>query len=529
MSRFACVWVDWFTAAAAERCEPALRAEPLAVVAPGPSIKRVIDANAAARAAGVRPGMTETEARARCPALVSRPWAEAHVASARHALLEAALGVSPRVEDAGAGIVHVDAAGLTRLHGDAAAVGRRLLRQAERVGFAARVALAESRMVARLVAASASGPLTVVPAGREGRALAALPLAALGLDARLATALARWGVRTLGELAALPRAGVAMRLGPAGLGAHDRALGRDREPFRAWTPPPFWEEAQGLEWEVESLGALVRVLERVLERLCARLAAAHLAADALDVRLELASGGHHERTVTLAVPMGEAGPMLALLALELERHPPGAAVTRVAASARPVRARAGQGGLWQPRAPALRDLGAVLVRLAELVGPDNVGSPALLDSHRPDAYALLAFAPPDEPDALSDRRDGGGWRGEAPLVRQQPSECFEAMPDEGRSPRQDPPRLDDRREHRLVLRRERPARRVVVETDGERPARVDGRRVVACAGPWRASGEWWDAEVWARDEWDAALAAGALCRLAHDRLTGAWYLDAVYD
>ncbi|MBI2160953.1 MAG: DNA polymerase Y family protein [Candidatus Rokubacteria bacterium] len=511
MSRFACVWVDWFTAAAAERCEPALRDEALAIVAPGPSIKRVIDANAAARAAGVRPGMTETEARAGCPALVSRPWAAAHVASARHALLEAALGVSPRVEDAGAGIVHVDAAGLTRLHGDAAAVGRRLLRQAERVGFAARVALAESRTVARLVAASASGPLTVVPAGNEERALAAVPLAALGLDAHLAPALAQWGVRTLGELAALPRAGVAMRLGPAGLDAHDRALGRDREPFRAWTPPPFWEEAQGLEWEVDSLGALALVLERVLERLCARLTAAHLAADALDVRLELASGGHHERTVTLAVPMGEAKPMLALLALELERHPPGAAVTRVTVSARPVQARAGQGGLWQPPAPALRDLGAVLVRLAELVGPDNVGSPALLDSHRPDAYALLAFAPPHEPDALSDRRDAVG-----PVTGSAPR------------PASSPPRLDES-EHRLVLRRVRPARRVAVETDGERPARVEGWRVVACAGPWRASGEWWDAEAWARDEWDAALADGVLCRLAHDRLTGAWHLDGVYD
>jgi protein ImuB len=156
--------------------------------------------------------------------------------------------------------------------------------------------------------------------------------------------------------------------------------------------------------------------------------------------------------------------------------------------------------LWQPPAPALRDLGAVLVRLAELVGPDNVGSPALLDSHRPDAYALLAFAPPDD-----DQNGGRGQRG-------------------GRRPGQDPPTGLT-----LVLRRVRPARRVVVETDGERPACVDGRRVVACAGPWRASGEWWDAEAWARDEWDAALADGVLCRLAHDRLTGAWHLDAVYD
>src|SRR5207249_1968838 len=82
-----------------------------------------IDWNAAAREYGVGGGMTETEARARCSALVSRPFVEGHVRSARHALLEAAFGVSPRVEDGGAGLVYVDAAGLTWLHGEPVAIG----------------------------------------------------------------------------------------------------------------------------------------------------------------------------------------------------------------------------------------------------------------------------------------------------------------------------------------------------------------------------------------------------------------------
>src|SRR5439155_1405927 len=130
-------------------------------------------------------------------------------------------------------------------------------------------------------------------------------------------------------------------------------------------------EPQGPEWEIDSLGALTVVLAAVLERLCTRLVAASLAADALEVRLELASGGHHARAVALAVPMREPKPMLALLALDLEAHPPSAAVTRATISARPVRVPAGQGGLWQPPAPRLRDLVAVLARLAALVGPDD--------------------------------------------------------------------------------------------------------------------------------------------------------------
>ncbi|PYM47854.1 MAG: hypothetical protein DME14_13625 [Candidatus Rokuibacteriota bacterium] len=499
VSRFACLWVECFVAAAVERSEPALRAAPLAVVAPAPSVTRVVDANPAAREYGVRAGVTETEARARCPTLVSRPFVREHVAAARHALLEAALGVSPRVEDGGAGLVYVDAAGLTWLHGDPAAVGRRLVSQARGVGFpGCRVALAGSRTAARVAAVRAAEPVMVVPPGAERAALAGAPLAALDLAPDLVATLEGWGVRTLGELAALPRDGLAVRLGPAGLRAHDLALGHDRDPFCAWTPPPFWDEAQGLEWEIDSLGALAVVLDAVLGRLCARLVAASLAADALDVRLELASGGHHARAVALAVPMCEVKPMLALLTLDLEAHPPAAAVTRVTVSAHPVRARAGQGGLWQPPAPRLRDLVAVLARLAALVGPDNVGSPRLDDSHRPDAYALTAFAPPDEP---------GGAGG-------------------GRTPRPDPPLSDA---HRLVLRRVRPARRVAVATDDERPSRVDGQCVVGCAGPWRASGAWWDVQAWARDEWDVALGDGTLCRLARDLTTDGWSLDGVYD
>jgi protein ImuB len=532
VSRYACVLVEYFDAAAVERGEPALRAEPLGVVnlhdlearlgrrgpspstacsahivdrasarrdgAPAAKIAMIVEANAEARAQGVRPGMTEAEARARCPMLVTRPLIEEYVLSARHALLEAALAVSPRIEDGGAGLVYVDTAGLERLIGDPPAIGRRLVHQARAVGLAARVGLAASRTAARVTAARASGPVTVVPEGRERTALAGAPLATLALSPDLAETLARWGVRTLGELAALPRAGLSARLGPAGLRAHDLALGLDHDPFRPWTPPPFWEEAQGLEWEIDSLGVLAGVLETVLERLCARLASASLAADALEVRLGLASGGHHARSVALAYPVVEVKPILTLVVLDLEAHPPGAPVTRVAVSAHPIRTQPGQGGLWQPPAPAPRDLVSVLARLAALVGADNLGSPALVDSHRSDAFTMLAFSPPSEPERF-DRRPPG------PSLR----------PEGG--------------DHRLAVRRVRPARRVEVEAVGERPTRVDARRVLACAGPWRASGEWWDVDAWAREEWDVVLSDGALCRVARDRLTGHWYLDALYD
>jgi protein ImuB len=502
MSRVACVRVEAFSAAALERCEPALREQPLAAVAGAPPATRVVEANARARVQGVRPGLSDTEAVVRCPALVRRPVSPAAEAAARHALLEACLAVSPRLEDAGPGVVHVDLAGLHRLLGDDAAIGRRLRHHAGAVGLEARVGIAATRAAAGVAARTGPSVHALTP-GTERAVLAAVPLSALPWPPALAATFARWGLVTLGDLAALPRPGVGARLGAAGLAAHDRAAGVDREPFRPWTPPPFWEEAQGLEWEIATVPALVPVLERTLERLCARLGAAHLAIDALEVRLALASGGHHARTVALAAPLGEVAPIAALLALEIEAHPPAAAVTGVALSARVVARRAAPGRLWHPPAPAPRDLAAVLARLALLVGSANVGTPVVVDSHRPDDYVVAPFeggvAADDTTEAGSDDAGEGG----TPVGA-------------------------------LALRRLRPPRRVEVEIHDGRPTRVHGTPgldavVVRCAGPWRRSGHWWDTHAWVRDEWDVELTDRSLWRLAHDHRTNTWSLDALYD
>lgn len=506
VSRVACVRVEAFAAAALERCEPGLRVQPLAVVTGAAPATRVVEANALARAAGIRPGLSDTEASLRCPGLVRRPVSADAEAAARHALLEACLGVSPRLEDAGPGLVHVDLAGLERLFGDDAQVGRRLRRQARGVGLEARVGIAWTRTAAA-VAARRGPAVHVLPPGGERAALATVELATLEWPEPLAATFARWGLTTLGDLAVLPRDGLGARLGPAGLIAHDRATGVDRAPWAPWTAPAFWEEAQGLDWEIIELPALVPVLECVLARLCARLEAAHLVADTLDVRLALGTGGHHAHAVTLAAPLSDAVALGALLALEIEMHPPPAAVTGVALSARVVPRRVAPGGLWQAPAPAPRALATVLARLTTLVGGANVGAPLLLDTHRPDACTLTTFV--GEAGA-----DGAG------AARAIVHPVDDAPADVAAGP--------------LAVRRLRPPRPVSVDIQDNRPIRVNDpavgpRAVLTCAGPWRISGEWWDTSVWAHDEWDVALSDGTLWRLAHDRLTNTWSLDAVYD
>jgi protein ImuB len=505
MSRLACVLVEGFAAAALERCEPALRDHPLAAVTGAPPATRVVEVNARARADGVRPGLSDTEALVRCPTLVRRPVSAEAESAARHALLDACLTVSPRIEDLAPGCVLVDLAGLTGLFGDDETLGRRLRRQARQVGLQARVGIAGSRAAAS-VAARVGPELHVIAPGGERAVLATVALTALEWPDGLRATFKRWGLVTLGDLAALPRDGVGARLGKSGLAVHDLASGIDRAPFRPWTPPATWEEAQGLDWEIVTLPALTPVLKGILERLCARLATAHVAVDGLDLRLALATGGHHTCAIALAVPLTDAAPLAALLALELERQPPPAAVTGVAVSARVVARRAALAQLWHPPPPAPRDLAAVLARLTLLVGVANVGAPVVLDSHRPDAYELTPFDP-----ALS-----------ALLADDEPA------------PASDGTESAHRIAGPLALRRLRPPRPVTVETHEGRPTWLrgvapDATEVVTCAGPWRASGQWWDTQAWARDEWDVALADGTLWRLSHDRITNTWSLDALYD
>jgi hypothetical protein len=89
-----------------------------------------------------------------------------------------------------------------------------------------------------------------------------------------------------------------------------------------------------------------------------------------------------------------------------------------------------------------------------------------------------------------------------------------------------------------MLRRFRPPVAIRVVVDRGRPVRVaidrrgmPGGDVQCAAGPWRTSGAWWEAgsAAWDRDEWDAVLSDGSMCRLFYDRINGGWFLDAVLD
>jgi protein ImuB len=231
------------------------------------------------------------------------------------------------------------------------------------------------------------------------------------------------------------------------------------------------------------------VLAQLLNGLRARLASHGLATNELRLRLQLENRGEHARTLRFPVPMLDTKAFLKLLDLDLGAHPPPSPVVKVWLEAEPAKPRAAQTGLFIPIAPEPEKLELTLARLKALVGEGSVGSPELLDTHRPGAFAMRRYG-----DAETRRRGDTAAR-------------------------------------RQILRAIRPARAARVQMASGQPVHVhaDGVRghVVGSAGPWRTSGDWWTHDPWARDEWDIGLSDGALYRIYCEQ--GRWFVDGCYD
>jgi protein ImuB len=406
-------------------------------------------------------------------------------------LLEVALAHSPRVEaEEGSGLAYLDVAGLRGLFGDEGQIGWRLVRGAAGRGLPAQVGIAGSRISA-LVAARRGTGVTIVTPGEDAEYLASAPLAFLDLSDEMAERLRRWGIRTLGELAALPAPALFERLGSEGPRLQRLARGEDPRPLRPWAPPPVFEESIEPGWAMETLGPLVDLLAGLVERVCEALERRGLSADRFQWACRLADHTVHEGSFAPAVPMHEAAAITALLRASLESRPPRGAVEAVTLRAHPVRVAAAQESLTERSRPSPRMLAATLARLAALLGARQIGVPVLLDSYRPDAVRLdPSLSPPP-----------GGARD---MTRERAA---------------------------LTLRRLRPPMLAAVTLTAGRPVHLRSdrltARIVASVGPWRSAGEWWTERPWTHDEWDVELGDGTLCRLAHDGAT--WWLDGIYD
>jgi len=557
MAAFACIFVPDFPLEALLRAEPELRSQAVAVLEGKAPLQKVFALNEKARYAGVEPGMSKLQVET-CTDLALRPRSPVQEAVAHAALLDCAQSFSPRVEDTGSDTIVLDLAGLETLFGAAPKFARDLARRASDLGLEVNVAVASNPDTAVIAARGFSG-VTVIPAGKEAEQLGSLPLEVLftgtpALDngpepERILETLERWGVRNLRALAALPEVALSERLGQAGVRLQQLARGATSRTLVTVEPPLVFEEAIELEYPLVLLEPLAFLLGRLLEQLCARLAARALATQELRLQLELENGWQEEestanrgdefgpagraprqvfcRTLRLPVPLLDAKTFLKLLQLDLKAHPPGAPISKIHLTAEPVRPRAAQSGLFLPPSPEPEKLELTLARIAGIVGENKVGCLQLLDTHRPDAFRMQRFAP-----------------GESQGLKPHSKNPLHAELKPGDT--QKPPHIQTQPGAQTnganavtALRIFRPPVRAAVTLRDGKPARIACPKhpelqgdILWVAGPWRSSGDWWQQEGWARDEWDIALPAEdglALYRLVRDLLSGGWFVEGSYD
>jgi protein ImuB len=456
---------------------------------------------------------------------------------------------SPRYERHHGGLITIDVSGLERLLGTPRHIADELRREAADRGVRVHVAIAGSRMAAIVLAFARPG-VTVVNRGGEAAALAPIGIGVLETIYEVIgetgsrrepvdAVLKAWGIHTLGELAWLPPADLAARLGQQGLAWQAVARGADIHPLVPTLPDEPFESSLELEWPIEGLEPLSFVLTRLIEPLAIRLERRDRGVAILHVRLRLVTKAVHERSLELPAPIRDVRTLRTLALIDLESHPPPAAIDCVTVAIDPTPGRILQHTLFTPPCPTPDAISTLLARLGALMGQDRIGAPGTVDTHRPGAFAMQPFS------VQQDRHDH-----------------------------------HDRRELRsactAVLRRyRRPVAARVALHDG-RPVRVTADRrgiaggaVLGCAGPWRTSGNWWNEAggagrsggaggeakdvsnlppsqqtdptyathptpathptSWDHDEWDVALSDGAVYRIVRDRETDMWFIDGIVD
>lgn len=505
---YACLYAKEFPAQALLRLRQDLRHKPCVIMQGLPPLQQVCSINAKARALGIVCGMTAVEVDTFSGVTVL-PRSLKEEAATKAVLLECAGAFSPRVEDRSndaAFLCVIDIAGTEKLFGPPATLAQNLLDHVETLGIAACIAVSSNFYAAAALASGMPSPtsIQVVPAGDERAALASLPLSVLDLSEEQAETFSLWGIRTLGMLASLPEKELIARMGQPGKRLRQMACGDMPHLFEPIEPAFTLEERMELDSPVELLDSLLFVIGVMLEQLILRAASRALALASVSVTLALEGGAAHARTVRPALPMNDKQTWLKLLHLDLEAHPPQAAILALALTAEPGTPGKVQLGLFAPQLPEPARLDVTLARIRAIVGQECAGRAVLRDTHHPDGFRLEHFGERlQEPSSI-------------PVAK--PSELLPSQ-------------------SRAAARQLRPPEPISITLQSARPKSFvfrERRYVVERAyGPWLANGEWWNAESWEGAQWDLVARAydGTLlcCCAVQQNSQDCWQMVALYD
>jgi protein ImuB len=500
---YAAIHIPEFPVVAWLRADAAVRSHALAVTEGVAPLQRVVSINRAARSQGVSRGMSKVQAEATGPMLF-RNRSVAEETAAFENVLEIAERFSPRIEALTGPLneyaqarslsvsLLIDRTGTEMLFGTAEHYARKLKSELEAASFPCSVATCSNAEASLLLARSHTG-VTCVKTDELAKRLAPLPIALLGCDDSTLTVFSRWGVRTLGELAALPESSLISRIGQQARRLQRLARGTEDHLLVPEEADLVLSETATLDTPLVLLDSLLFIVSPMLERIMRRAVEHAYALRSLTLGLQLEKAAAYERHIRPAIATQSRELLLKLLNLDLQSHPPQAAILGVTLTAEAARPQTAQRGLFQAQFPEPDKLDILLARLRSIAGDHNVGAAELCNSHRDDEVTMTAF----RPSILA--------------VGSSPSKpsC-------------------------VALRRFRPAQPVRVSLKNGMPSLLfwqGGRLDLAeVKGPWQSSGYWWDGRRWEADEWDAVVMQPLYAlRLRYERAPKTWTVAGVYD
>jgi protein ImuB len=496
---YACLYAKEFPAQALLRLRPELHSKPCVVMKGEPPLQQVCSLNTKARLLGLMHGMTRVEVDTFAePILFVRSYKMEMAVKA--ILLECVGAFSPRVEDRSedtAFLCVIDIAGTKSLFGPPELLVRNLLERVRALGISARVTVSSNFHAAVCLARglSPSTPFRVIAPGDETVALAPLPLSVLALTETLAETFALWGIHTLGMLTTLPEKELIARMGQESKRLQQLARGELRHLFQPVEAAFLLEEKIELDSPVELLDSLLFVVGAMLDQLILRAKARVFALASVTIVLTLDGCGTYTRTVRPALPTNDKQLWIKLLHLDLEGHPPQAAILAFTLTAEPGSTSKVQLGLFSPQLPEAARLDVTLARIRAIVGEECVGRAVLQDTHAPESFRMEPFIVPP---------------GDSAAITSQP---------------------------RAPMRRLRPPETTSVTLQNHRPTMFFFREcrytVEHAYGPWLNSGDWWNQSLWGLEQWDLVARAqdGSMicCCMTRDLMQSLWQMAALYD
>jgi protein ImuB len=497
---YACLYAKEFPAQALLRLRAELHSKPCVVMKGEPPLQQVCSLNMKARLLGMTHGMTRVEVDTfPAPVLLSRSHKEEMAVKA--ILLECAGAFSPRVEDRSedtAFLCVIDIAGTKSLFGPPEMLVRSLLQRVRSLGISARVTVSSNFHAAVCLARglSPSTPFRVIAPGDEEAALATLPLTVLSLNETQAETFALWGIHTLGMLAALPEKELIARMGQESKRLQQLARGERPHLFQPVEATFLLEEKMELDSPVELLDSLLFVVGVMLDQLILRAKARIFALASVTIVLTLDGGGTHSRTVRPALATTDKQLWIKLLHLDLEAHPPQAAILALTLTAEPGSTSKVQLGLFSPQLPEAARLDVTLARIRAIIGEECVGRAVLQDTHAPEGFRMEPFTVPS---------------GDSVAVVSSPP--------------------------RAPMRRLRPPETTSVTLQNHRPSMFFFRQrrytVERAYGPWLIGSDWWNQTLWGLEQWDLVARAhdGSMicCCMTRNLMQNLWQMAALYD